>query len=59
MYKEFTEFFMMKFFQKVEPVIIPKPRHGIVCLKCGAYTLQGEKCCDEPIHMKAPETVEY
>jgi len=24
----------------------------VVCLKCGVQTLQGEKCCDEPIHNK-------
>jgi len=30
----------------------PAAFKGVICLKCGTLTLQGEKCCDQPIHNK-------
>ena len=31
---------------------IPVPiHHAVVCMHCGVYTLKGEKCCGDPLHL--------
>jgi len=43
---------LKKYFKvlKEKPTIIKKPKSAVRCLKCGTHTLQGERCCAQPIH---------
>lgn len=51
---DYHEMFM-QYTKGIDPDIIKRikaDQKPVQCLKCGAMTLAGEKCCDSPIHNK-------
>ena len=48
---------VVKFFNMGYEPINPSSLPGVICLKCGTHTLAGEKCCDEPIHVRTHNNI--